>query len=96
MEIGTSVAISDEVDALNEEQSSSAMEPPILPHPGTPLNSEVSAVPQPTQAPRKDPQKPSPKKPKKRKPKAPRDVTAPRQPHTGLYYRFRSIMMIRW
>lgn len=28
--------------------------------------------------------KPSPKKPKKRKPKVPRDVTAPRQPLTGM------------
>lgn len=32
----------------------------------------------------KDIQKPSPKKPKKRKPKIPRDVTAPRQPLTGI------------
>lgn len=32
----------------------------------------------------KDTQKPSPKKPKKRKPKVPRDVTAPRQPLTGM------------
>lgn len=68
-----------------EEPSSSATEIPVLPPPTTPVNLEVSAVPQSTQAPNKEPQKPSPKKPKKRKPKVPRDVTAPRQPLTGLF-----------
>lgn len=80
-------AVSETTPIQNEEeQISSATETPVLPN--TPVNPELSVTPQPNQAPTKDPQKPSPKKPKKRKPRVPRDVTAPRQPLTGLYLLF--------
>ncbi|KOB74316.1 putative high mobility group 20A isoform 1 [Operophtera brumata] len=87
MEIETPpTAVSETTSTQNEEDPiSSATETPVPSSP--PVNPELSAAPQLTQAPTIDPQKPSPKKPKKRKPRVPRDITAPRQPLTG-YVRF--------
>lgn len=61
----------------NEQDLSSTVNTPVNGNDAEAVNNPVSS---------KDSQKPSPKKPKKRKPKMPRDVTAPRQPLTGLCF----------
>lgn len=57
-----------------EENAGSTLAPPLAPAGGETSASTASVI-----------GKTSPKKPKKRKPKVPRDVTAPRQPLTGMY-----------
>lgn len=56
-----------------EENAASTLAPPLAPVGGEPVASNPAII-----------GKTSPKKPKKRKPKVPRDVTAPRQPLTGM------------
>lgn len=70
----------------NEEELNSSTAENTAPPATAAVNLEANAIPQPSQGSTKEPQKPSPKKPKKRKPRVPRDVTAPRQPLTGLLH----------
>lgn len=58
---------------VEENAGSNLLAPPLAPVGGEPVASTAAVI-----------GKTSPKKPKKRKPKVPRDVTAPRQPLTGV------------